>query len=49
MKCMINERKEIIPEGKKQGLGHNPSGEDEEFEWEMFGRERSVFLLREIG
>ena len=32
-----------------QGLGRNPSGEDKEFKWEMFGREREVPLSREIG
>ena len=31
-----------------QGLGQNPSGEDEEFEWEVFEREKKDFLSREI-
>ena len=33
---------------KMQGLGRNPSGEDEEFKWEVFGREKRDFLSREI-
>ena len=28
--------------GKKRGLGRNPSGEDEEFECEVLGREREA-------
>ena len=33
---------------KQQGLGRNPIEEDEEFEWEVLGRGRDVFLSREM-
>ena len=49
VKCMKNERLKKHTKGKMQGLGRNPSGEDEGVEGKVFGREKEMFLSREIG
>ena len=49
MKCMKNERLENHTKGKMQGLGRNPSGEDERSREKCLGEKRNVSLLREIG
>ena len=46
MKCMKKERLEKHTRGKMQGLGWNPSGEDEDVEGKKFGREKEVFLSK---
>ena len=48
MKCMKKERKRDHTKGKKQGLGQKSSGEDEGVEKKVFGREKKLFLSREI-
>ena len=48
MKCMIKREKRYHTRGRKQALDWKTSGEGEEVEWEVFGREKRVFLSREI-
>ena len=45
---MKKERKRDHTKGKKQGLGQKSSGEDEGVEKKVFGREKKLFLSREI-
>ena len=45
---MKKERKRDHTRGKKQGLGQKSSGEDEGVERKVFGREKKVFLSRQI-
>ena len=49
MKCMKNEGLRTLTKEEKLDLGQNPSGEGEEVDWEVFGREMREFPLREIG
>ena len=46
---MKKERLEKHTRGKMQGLGRNPSGEDERSREKCLGEKRNVSLLREIG
>ena len=46
---MKKERLEKHTRGKMQGLGQNPSGEDEGVEGKVFGREKKMFLLKRKG
>ena len=48
MKFMIKREKRDHTRWRTQGLGQKSSGEGEEVEWEVFGREKRVFLSREI-
>ena len=48
MKCMIKREKRYHTRGRKQTLGWKTGGEGEEVEWEMFEREKRVFLSSEI-
>ena len=48
MKCIKNERLEKLTRGKKQGLGQNPSGEDEKVEGRVFGREKEGFCREKL-
>ena len=41
--------KEDHTKGRKQPLGRRSSGEGEEVEWKVFGKEKRDFLSREIG
>ena len=49
MKCMKNEGLRTLTKEEKLDLGQNPSGEGEEVDWEVFGREMREFPSREIG
>ena len=48
MKCMIKREKKDHTRWRTQGLGQKSSGQGEEVEWGVFGREKRVFLSREI-
>ena len=43
MKCIKNERLEKLTRGKKQGLGRNPSGEDEWVKEKCLGEKKKCF------
>ena len=43
---MKKKRREKHTRRKMQGLGRNPSGEDEGVEGKMFGREKEMFLSK---
>ena len=49
MKCMKNEGLRTLTKEEKLNIGRNPSGEDEECEWEEFEREKREIMSREIG
>ena len=49
MKCIIKERKQIIPEVETKDQTKNQMGEGEEVEGKVFGEVKRQFLLREIG
>ena len=46
MKCMINLRGKIIPEEKNTLEAKDWVGEEEEFEWEVFGRGEELETIK---